>query len=284
MNIRVRPRGKAEKIIPPQWENARQILEQISALRSQLPAAGDDKQATEAIAQKIHQLTGQLPAEDGVPLESFWHNAAIHLLLGLFSYVWRKRRDFFIGGNMFIYYSTMHMRNVDFRGPDFFYVTGVKRGMRDSWIVWEENDKYPELIVEFLSETTAREDRTTKKTLYEQTFRTPEYYCYDPETHQLEGWRLVKGAYQNLAPDERGWIWSDVLQMWLGNWEGEYQGQQAIWLRCYNKAKRLVLLREEAEAKKAAAAKRRADAAEAELARLKAWLAQQGLPPQPPVS
>ena len=49
---------------------------------------------------------------------------------------------------------------------------------------------YPDVIIELLSPTTAKEDRTTKKRIYEQTFHTSEYYLYDPDTQQLEGWRL----------------------------------------------------------------------------------------------
>jgi hypothetical protein len=33
----------------------------------------------------------------------------------------RERQDYFVGGNMFIYYSRRQVRNRDFRGPDFFW-------------------------------------------------------------------------------------------------------------------------------------------------------------------
>ena len=221
--------------------------------------------------EELDAFTRQLPETDGVPLESPWHLAAINLMIEILNYVWRDRNDFFCGGNMFLYYSRKHVRSEDFKGPDFFYVSGVERFRpREFWAVWEEYGKYPDLIIEYLSRTTAEIDRTSKKTLYEQIFRTPEYYIYDPEQHRLEGWSLVRDKYEAMIPDERGWIWSDVLQLWLGNWVGEYQEQKGIWLRCYDRNGQLVPIRAEAE-------RQRAESAEAELARLKALLAQKGI-------
>ena len=242
--------------------------------------------------EELDAFTRQLPEADGVPLESPWHFASIALSIDILTYLWRDRNDFFCGGNMFLYYSRRHVRNEDFKGPDFFYVTGVDRHRsREFWVVWEEDGKYPDLIIEFLSHSTAKTDRTTKKELYEKTFHTQEYYCYDPYTHKLEGWDLVKGQYQALVPNERGWLWSNVLQLWLGEWVGEYQGRQETWLRFYDSKGQLVPIKAEAEQQKAVteqqradaakqfadAEQRRADAAEAELAQLRALLAQKGI-------
>jgi Uma2 family endonuclease len=238
----------------------------------------------------LEAFTRQLPETDGVPLESPWHYASINLLIDILTYLWRARNDFFCGGNMFLYYSLRHVRNEDFKGPDFFYVSGVDRQrQREFWVVWEEDGKYPDLIIEHLSHSTARADRTTKKELYEKTFHTQEYYCYDPYTRKLEGWVLVKGQYQAMVPNERGWLWSNVLQLWLGEWVGEYQGRPGTWLRCYDSKGQLVPIKAEAEQQRADTAKqradaeqRRADSAEAELARLKASLAQKGIVPETP--
>jgi Uma2 family endonuclease len=233
----------------------------------------------------LEALTRQLPDSDGVPLESPWHFASINLFIDILTYLWQDRNDFFCGGNMFVYYSLRHVRSVDFKGPDFFYVSGVERKRpRRFWVVWEEDGKYPDFIIELLSPSTAEIDRTTKKELYEKTFHTQEYYCYDPYTRKLEGWELANGQYQAKAPNERGWLWSNVLQLWLGEWVGEYQGQQGTWLRFYDSKGQLVPIKaeamqqiREAEQRRADTAKQRADAAEAELARLKALLVEKGI-------
>lgn len=225
----------------------------------------------------------ELIETDGVPLETPWHQAAISLLIEILTCLFRNRDDFYVGGNMFLYYSEEQARNRDYKGPDFFFVKGVKRfPVRRWWAVWEEGNRYPDVIVELLSPTTAKVDRTVKKELYEKTFHTSEYFCYDPDTQHLEGWRLDKrGRYQPLAADERGWLWSEELGLWLGTWKGEYLGIEAIWLRFYDADGKLAAInveverkRAETERQRAKAAEKRAETAEAELARFKAQLKQ----------
>src|SRR5438876_5058676 len=140
--------------------------------------------------------TIELPTEDGLPLESNWHRSQINLLIDSVRQLWTGRTDFFTGGNMFVYYSMQQVRNRDYKGPDFFVVKNVD-GVKDRpcWIVWEENSRFPDVIVELLSPTTADADLGAKKHLYERTFKTPEYYCYDPDSRRLLGWRLEK-AFQ----------------------------------------------------------------------------------------
>jgi Uma2 family endonuclease len=216
--------------------------------------------------EALRELTALLPDADGVPLESPWHFAAIALLKAILTWFWRDRDDFFLGGNMFVYYNLKRLFHRDFRGPDFFYVSGVdRRTPRKKWVVWDEG-KFPQLIIEFLSPSTAVIDRTTKKQLYED-FGTREFFCYDPDSGQLEGWRLGQKGYGEIVPDKRGWMWSEQLHLWLGRWTGEFQGLDATWLRFYDQEGKLVLL--EAEAMR-----QRAESVEQELALLKARIAE----------
>ncbi len=64
----------------------------------------------------------ELPAEDGVPIESNWHRIEINLLIDSVHSLWRDRDDYFAGGNMFIYFSLEQIRRKNYRGPDFFVV------------------------------------------------------------------------------------------------------------------------------------------------------------------
>ena len=48
-------------------------------------------------------------------------------------------------------------------------VLDTERKLRKSWVVWEEDGKYPHVIVEILSESTANTDRELKKQLYQDT-------------------------------------------------------------------------------------------------------------------
>src|SRR5579859_1384828 len=194
-----------------------------------------------------------LPDNDGVPMESPWHFGNANLLLA--SYVAARggqREDYFIGANMFVYYSVDQVRTLDYRGPDLFIVTGVDgHRPRRSWIVWEGGGHYPTVIFELLSPSTEREDLTTKKRLYAEVFRTPEYFCIAPQVTQLLGWRLQQHAYVPVQPDAHGRLWSEELGLWLGAWEGAVSGQQDIWARFYTADGALVLLPEEAERQRA---------------------------------
>lgn len=222
-----------------------------------------------------------LPTEDGIPMESPWHRFAMNLLIELTHVHWHDRSDFYTGGNMFVYFSATQTRQYDYRGPDFFIVTDVDgQRPRDAWVVWEEDGRYPDLIIELLSPSTAQVDKTIKKTLYERTFHTAEYYCYDPSTQELFGWHLQQRNYVLQTPDTHGRLWSDVLQLWIGPWEGALLHGQAVWLRFFTSDGQLVPTeaeaerqRTETERQRTEAERQRAEAAEAELVRLRAQLA-----------
>jgi Uma2 family endonuclease len=243
----------------------------------------------------------ELPTEDGIPMENAWHRMQMDLLIESLLYHWRERSDFFVGGNMFIYYSYEQAQSVIegrplYRGPDFFVVKGVDGTKpRDCWIVWEEGGRFPDVIIEFLSPTTAEQDRHVKKSLYEQVFGTEEYFWYDPLTQELMGFELVDGQYQPKRANPNGWLWSKVLEAWLGVWEGEYQRRRMAWLRLYDRDGNLVPTpaeaaqqqaeaerqRAETERQRAEIERQRAERAEAELQRLKALLQAQGIEQEP---
>jgi Uma2 family endonuclease len=188
-----------------------------------------------------------LVESDGIPLESIWHVNAMLLLLASVHHRLRPRKDYFAGGNNFIYYSAEQARNKDYRGPDFYFVDGVPLAKkRKYWAVWDEGGRFPDFIVELMSPTTAHEDLTTKKTLYERTFRTPEYFCYDPDTHKLHGWRLsAHGRYRKIPVNKQGWMWSEVLHLYVGLWEGTYLGVHDTFVRFFDADGSLVLTAEE---------------------------------------
>ena len=153
---------------------------------------------------------------DEPPLETELHLRQLILLIQCLEWWWRDRQDFYAFGNLTIYYSPRQRKSEKFRGPDFFVVLGTQRKPRKSWVVWHEDGKYPNVIVEVLSPKTAKTDRGLKKQLYQDTFRTPDYFWFDPHTLEFKGFHLVDGRYQELVPNEQGWLWSEQLGLWLG--------------------------------------------------------------------
>ncbi|HEY9813991.1 MAG TPA: Uma2 family endonuclease, partial [Candidatus Sericytochromatia bacterium] len=103
---------------------------------------------------------------DEPPLETDIHLRQMILLIKCLDWLWRKRNDYFASGNLTIYYSPRQLKSEDFRGPDFFVVLGTERKSRKSWVVWEEDGKYPNVIVEILSRSTAATDQGLKKQIY----------------------------------------------------------------------------------------------------------------------
>lgn len=150
------------------------------------------------------------------PLESDIHLRQIILLLTSLDWLWQDRTDFFASGNLTIYFNPQQLKSQDFRGPDFFVVLGTERRTRKSWVVWAEGGKYPNVIVEVLSASTAKNDKETKKQIYQDIFRTPEYFWFDPDTLQLAGFVAIAGTYEPIQPDAEGRLWSCQLQLSLG--------------------------------------------------------------------
>jgi Uma2 family endonuclease len=153
---------------------------------------------------------------DEPPLESSLHLQQLMLLLKCLNWLWKDRDDYFTGGNLTVYYSPNQKKSEDFRGPDFFVVLGTENRERRSWTIWEENGQYPHIIIELLSDSTAAVDRGLKKTLYQNVFRTHDYFWFDPQSLEFAGFHLLDGTYQALEANAAGHLWSQQLGLFLG--------------------------------------------------------------------
>jgi Uma2 family endonuclease len=158
---------------------------------------------------------------DEPEMESSQHCAQLALLVACLEWLWQDRNDFFIGANLTIYCSRQQLKNRDFRGPDFFLIKNTERKPRRSWVVWEEDGNYPDLIIELLSNSTASIDRSLKKALYQDRFRTPEYFWFSPDTLEFQGFRLVGQQYVEIPPNLQGLLWSEALNLFLGTYDGQ---------------------------------------------------------------
>ena len=163
---------------------------------------------------------GREPDSDEPEMESSLHYDQLALLVSTLEWHWRDREDFFIGANLSVYFRRDQCEPRELRGPDFFLVRGVERRPRRSWTVWLEDGRYPDLIIELLSDETARSDRIAKKALYEGVFRTPEYFWFSPQTKELAGFHLVDAHYYPIDPDAAGRLPSVILGLRLGVAEG----------------------------------------------------------------
>jgi Uma2 family endonuclease len=168
-------------------------------------------QQLEAMMPDASQLLSNEPE-----IESSEHCDQLAMLVTCLEWQWHDKDDYFIGANLSIYFSRQQLRNHDFRGPDFFLVKQTQKHSRNSWVVWEEDGKYPNVIIELLSENTAETDRTLRKTLYQDHFHTPEYFYFSPDTLEFAGFRLSGSEYQQIQPNAVDWLWSQELGLYLG--------------------------------------------------------------------
>jgi Uma2 family endonuclease len=211
---------------------------------------------------------------DEPPLESSLHLQQLMLLLKCLNWFWKDRNDYFAGGNLTVYYSPNQKKSEDFRGPDFFVVLGTENRERRSWTIWEENGQYPHIIIELLSDSTATVDRGLKKTLYQNVFRTHDYFWFDPHSLEFQGFHLLDGAYQSLEANAAGHLWSQQLGLFLGIQEKK--------LRFFTPEGLLVPTPEEsaeAESQRAEAESQRAEAVQQQNEKLIAKLRELGVEP-----
>lgn len=198
-----------------------------------------------------------------------------------------------IAVDSFIYYSEGDISQCV--APDIFIVFGVEKyPLRRSFYTWSEGAA-PVVVFEFLSDSTAHQDRHRKVEIYLNDIGVQEYFIHQPEMEkpaEFRGWRRSSsGNIVEMVLDVDGGLFSAALNLWF-RWEDDLTthvrllrpylpdgtpittSMEEEQLRLQEKELRLQEkeLREEAEAKAAAEAKRRREL-EIELDRLRRQLA-----------
>ncbi|WP_437997007.1 Uma2 family endonuclease [Sorangium sp. So ce185] len=221
----------------------------------------------------------ELPYDDGEPMESERHRAQMDMLIEVLKLFWHDRDDVYVAGNMAIYFSELQAKKNDFRGPDVFVVLDTNRRERKSWVVWQEDGRTPDVVIELLSESTEAVDRGEKMRVYAKLLHVPEYYLFDPFSGALEAYALdpATRSYAPVPPEANGDVVSACLGLRLGVRRGTYLGREAGWLRWLDAQGRLLPTAEEqarAAEEQARAAEEQARAASDEAKRLAARLAE----------
>ena len=127
-----------------------------------------------------------------------------------------------IGVDCFIYYREGD--RTKFVASDVFVVLGVdKTPLRRSFYTWSEG-AVPAAVFEFLSDSTAHQDRNEKVGLYLNDIGVQEYFIHQPEMEKpLEfcGWRRSpSGSIIEITSDGRGGLFSETLNLWF-RWEDQ---------------------------------------------------------------
>ncbi len=176
-----------------------------------------------------------------------WITTIVGELENLFS----DKTDVFVAGDL-LWYPVKGNPKIRI-APNAMVVFGRPKGERGSYKQWEEDNIAPQCVFEIWSSGNRPGEMNQKFNFYEN-YGVEEYYLYDPETGLLSGWIRT------------GEILSPILQMhgWKSPRLGIRFELEAKTLSIYRPdGRRFASYLEQAQ---------RAEAAEAEVARLKALL------------
>ncbi len=139
------------------------------------------------------------PSSDGEPVaETYDHLYVILTTLEVLKQYLTGRQATVLA-DQFLYYAQGFPRLRI--APDVMVIFDVEPGGRDNYKTWEEG-QVPVVIFEMTSKGTQDQDKTFKKTLYEQ-LGVQEYWLFDPKSEwieqKLQGYRLRGEIYEPIT-------------------------------------------------------------------------------------
>ena len=163
------------------------------------------------------------PCEDDEPMAATgFHADQIRIFSEQVSRYFAINPHIYIGVDSFIYYREGD--STKFVAPDVYVVFGVdKFPQRRSFYTWSEGAA-PAAIFEFLSDSTANQDRHEKVQRYLRDMAAEEYYIHQPEMEkpsEFRGWRRNPGGdIVEMIPDAQGGLFSEALNLYF-RWEDQ---------------------------------------------------------------
>ncbi len=170
----------------------------------------------DAIAEETIALTDLdlYPESDGKPMaENTEQYRWIVILKENLEILFATMADVFIAADL-LWYPVEASKPIpeDFtlrsQAPDVMVIFGRPKGRRGSYKQWQEAQTPPQVVFEILSPSNITRKGVKEmgvKFEFYQKYGVEEYYIYDPETYELQGW-LRQGA--KLAPiiNLQGWV------------------------------------------------------------------------------
>ncbi len=116
--------------------------------------------------------------------------------------VFRDRPDVFVAGDLLWYPVEGHPEIR--QAPDAMVAFGRPKGDRGSYMQWVEGGVAPQVVFEILSPGN-RFTQMIKKFDFYQRYGVEEYYIYDPESFELDGWQRTGDRLTEIDA-MNGWI------------------------------------------------------------------------------
>jgi Uma2 family endonuclease len=182
----------------------------------------------------------ELPDSDDTPVDNEIQNLIPNLLKMVLGFLWPDRYDYFFGVDMGIYDREGQRTRTPII-PDGFLSLGVPRltGERGrlSYVISEENDVIPFLVLEVVSQNYGGE--YDKKMQIYANLGVLYYVIYNShhwkrrKREPLEVYRLEDGVYVRLLGNP---VWIEEIKLGIGVERGIYEGWERNWLYWYNQA------------------------------------------------
>jgi len=142
------------------------------------------------------------PDSDGKPMaDNTLQFRWIVKLHGGLDTLFRHDPNVFVAGDLLWY--PVEGNNTLSAAPDVMVAFGRPKGDRGSYRQWEEDGIAPHVVFEIRSPGNRPADILGKFRFYDR-FGVEEYYLFDPDTQQLEGWLRTDGRLQGIEHID-GW-------------------------------------------------------------------------------
>jgi Uma2 family endonuclease len=180
------------------------------------------------LSHELQQLPSsyELPDSDDAPVDNEDQNLLPNILLFLLNTIWADREDWFFGVDMGIYHTTGVNPRVPVV-PDGFLSLGVQRRKggksRPSYVMWEENQIVPRLVLEVVSQIPGKE-YNEKLEIYTQ-LGVLYYVIYNPEYWRRDGhqpfevYKLVDGVYRLEIGEP---YWMEEVGLGIGRYQKQF--------------------------------------------------------------
>jgi Uma2 family endonuclease len=136
------------------------------------------------------------------------------------------------------------------KAPDWAYIPAitVPKAVVNRSYTPQLQGEGPTIVMEFLSHKDGGE-YSIKPTyppgkwfFYEQILKVPYYAIFEPDSGDLEVYRLnEEGRYKVQIMENNGRYWVEPLGLFLGVWQGTWEDREGYWLRWWDENDRLLL-------------------------------------------
>ncbi len=143
------------------------------------------------------------PSNDGQPMaESTLQYQWITKIQGGIDALYQDDSNVFVAGDL-LWYPVEGQPKIC-QAPDTMVVFGRPKGHRLSYLQWQEDNLPPQVVFEIQSHSDTY-TKLAKKLAFYNRYGVEEYYLYNPDTQDLQGWRRIEGLLEVIDPMV-GWV------------------------------------------------------------------------------